>query len=306
MRDALGVLYVLEGSALGGAVIGRMVARDLGLTSAFFAAAAGSRARWRAFGAHVERHAPVSPQAAVATFEDMEVWLCRVNDELLEPGTPVDLENCHREPIRTPGGIQSHGALLAADEHDARGRPGLGQRRRPCSARAVLGTSLDRAAGGSEVVEQLRAGAADATPNLRPLRIHGLDAYAYRVADGVLVVELEPVGADAARASRATRARSRGRSTLLQDAPTIDELLRRAAHVVRELDGLGPRVGLPLRARRPRRDRRPRRSARTSTRSSACTIRPATSRRRRARCSSRTGCGSSTTWRRRPRRSSRS
>ena len=75
VRDALGVLYVLEGSALGGAVIGGMVERDLGLHSTYFARR-GIAARWRAFGAHVERHAPVSPQAAVATFEDMEVWMC--------------------------------------------------------------------------------------------------------------------------------------------------------------------------------------------------------------------------------------
>ena len=67
---------MLEGSALGGAVIGRMVERELGIPSAYFARR-GIAARWRAFAAHVERHAPVSPQAAVATFEDMEVWLCR-------------------------------------------------------------------------------------------------------------------------------------------------------------------------------------------------------------------------------------
>jgi heme oxygenase len=76
VRDALGVLYVLEGSALGGAVIGRMVERDLGLKSTYFARR-GIAARWRAFADHLERHAPVSAQAAVATFEDMEVWLCR-------------------------------------------------------------------------------------------------------------------------------------------------------------------------------------------------------------------------------------
>jgi len=39
-----------------------------------------------------------------------------MSEDLLEPGTPVNLENCHREPIRTPGGIQSHGTLLAVDE----------------------------------------------------------------------------------------------------------------------------------------------------------------------------------------------
>ena len=76
VRDALGVLYVLEGSALGGAVIGRMVERELGIPSTYFARR-GIAARWRAFGAHVERHAPASDRAAVATFEDMERWLCR-------------------------------------------------------------------------------------------------------------------------------------------------------------------------------------------------------------------------------------
>ena len=37
-----------------------------------------------------------------------------MSEELLAPGTPVNLDNCHREPIRTPGGVQSHGVLLAA------------------------------------------------------------------------------------------------------------------------------------------------------------------------------------------------
>jgi heme oxygenase len=75
VQDALGVLYVLEGSALGGAVIGRMVERDLGLRSAFFARR-GIAPRWRAFGEYVERHAPVPPQAAITTFERMEDWIC--------------------------------------------------------------------------------------------------------------------------------------------------------------------------------------------------------------------------------------
>jgi len=70
------VLYVLEGAALGGAVIGRMVEQHLGVRSAFFARH-GIAPRWRAFRAHAERHAPVSPRAAIRTFEDMERWLCR-------------------------------------------------------------------------------------------------------------------------------------------------------------------------------------------------------------------------------------
>jgi heme oxygenase len=74
VRDALGVLYVLEGSALGGAVIGRMAQDRLGLESAFFARR-GIAPRWRAFGATVERHGATGA-AAVATFEGMEAWLC--------------------------------------------------------------------------------------------------------------------------------------------------------------------------------------------------------------------------------------
>lgn len=75
VHDALGVLYVLEGSALGGAVIGKLVETRLGITSAFFARR-GVAPRWKAFGEHVERHAPVPPTAAIDTFERMEAWLC--------------------------------------------------------------------------------------------------------------------------------------------------------------------------------------------------------------------------------------
>ncbi len=34
-------------------------------------------------------------------------------EELLPPGSQITLDNCHREPIGTPGGIQAHGALIA-------------------------------------------------------------------------------------------------------------------------------------------------------------------------------------------------
>ncbi|MBE2316533.1 GAF domain-containing protein [Solirubrobacter sp. CPCC 204708] len=153
---------------------------------------------------------------------------------LLEPGTPVNLENCHREPIRTPGGIQSHGALLAADEHTLEvvqassnaaqhfGRPVLG---------ALLADLL-----GADVIEPLRARAEEATPNLRPLRVRGLDVYAYRAADNVLVVEIEPVGPGAASLTRYQEDVARA-LTLLQHAPAVDELLWSAARIVRDLTG---------------------------------------------------------------------
>lgn len=155
-------------------------------------------------------------------------------EPLLEPGTPVNLENCHREPIRTPGGIQSHGALLAADattlEVVQASANAAGLLDRP-----VLGATLPDLLGG-EAVDQLKAGAADQTPNLRPIRVDGLDAYAYRPDDRVLVVELEPVGDASPSLTRYQDEIARALG-LLQDAPTIDELLSRAARVVRELAG---------------------------------------------------------------------
>ena len=86
-----------------------------------------------------------------------------VDDELLEPGTPVNLENCHREPIRTPGGIQSHGVLLAADEQTLEVVQASANAAGMFGA-SVIGSSLAALLGGSEVVDQLRAGAAEATP----------------------------------------------------------------------------------------------------------------------------------------------
>jgi heme oxygenase len=75
-RDALGVLYVLEGATLGGAVIAKLARRELGVTAAFFGAYGRDKARrWREFGAVVERHGAAA-SAAVACFEDLEAWVC--------------------------------------------------------------------------------------------------------------------------------------------------------------------------------------------------------------------------------------
>jgi heme oxygenase len=75
LREALGVLYVLEGATLGGAVIARMARRELGVSASFFGVYGSDVARhWRAFGAVVERHG-ASTHAAVACFDDLEAWL---------------------------------------------------------------------------------------------------------------------------------------------------------------------------------------------------------------------------------------
>jgi len=82
--QAAGVLYVVEGSTLGGRVIGRHLLRALALTpdsGAAFFASYGDRTgeMWLAFGAHVERMVEFDLDAAVVaaieTFETLERWL---------------------------------------------------------------------------------------------------------------------------------------------------------------------------------------------------------------------------------------
>ena len=86
LAEALGCLYVLEGSTLGGQFIRREVAARLGLTPdrgcAFFAGY-GERtgAMWKAFGAAVTAHADAHPEdrdvivaAAVETFTRLDEW----------------------------------------------------------------------------------------------------------------------------------------------------------------------------------------------------------------------------------------
>ena len=101
----------------------------------------------------------------------------RVNEPLLAPGTPVTLENCHREPIRTPGAVQAHGALLAADAQTfeivqiSANAPAI-------LGRELLGARLDDVLG-PEAVHELAQRSIEPTPNLRPARIAVGNAFAY-------------------------------------------------------------------------------------------------------------------------------
>lgn len=82
---ALGAMYVVEGSTLGGALIARLVERRLGLLPetgcAYFRSYGRSTAAmWRSFGARLlSASSPATDDAVVAsaclTFEAMESWL---------------------------------------------------------------------------------------------------------------------------------------------------------------------------------------------------------------------------------------
>ena len=85
-RGAAGALYVVEGSALGGAVLGRRARDTLGVTAlsgaAFFSGAGSPAPRWRAVGAVLEERLGDDDalEAAVAgalrTFAAFEAWAC--------------------------------------------------------------------------------------------------------------------------------------------------------------------------------------------------------------------------------------
>ena len=114
------------------------------------------------------------------------------------------LEECAREPIRTPGTIQPHGALMALDPLDYRVEVAsdncaslLG------SASAVLGRTLVDVTGDA-FDRDLRGLVSAPEVEMNPLRLtvgsRSFDALVH-LADGLIVVELEPVLSWPSRAS---------------------------------------------------------------------------------------------------------
>lgn len=85
--SACGVLYVVEGSALGGAVLGRQARAALGVTpscgAAFFSGAGSPAPRWRSVCALLdarlqdERDVAAAVDGALEAFVAFEEWTCR-------------------------------------------------------------------------------------------------------------------------------------------------------------------------------------------------------------------------------------
>src|SRR4051794_41629755 len=102
------------------------------------------------------------------------------------PSDPVDLTNCDREPIHTPGGVQPHGVLMALEG------PALTVAQVSANTSDLLGVPADRLLGrpAEELFEP--AGRADLADTLRsaqprdagPLRVRAagreFDALAHR------------------------------------------------------------------------------------------------------------------------------
>lgn len=149
-----------------------------------------------------------------------------------EAGTPFDLTACVREPIHRLGGVQSHGALVAAE----------GTKVVVASANAaeVLGTErFDDLAAllGVEQLERLRA-LADADTGqtaMMPVTLVGTDqrfeVTVYR-AEGLLVLEFEPAAEEGAGSMLVRHALMR-----LQRAGTVAEAAQAAVREIKAITG---------------------------------------------------------------------
>jgi chemotaxis family two-component system sensor kinase Cph1 len=162
------------------------------------------------------------------------------NESLLAPGSEITLENCHREPIQTPGGIQPHGALIAvtgaAREIIQRSENAL---ERLGVSEELLGSSLDALVSRADAAA-LAAPAGDTeAAGLRPRTVSigdaHFDAFAYRIAPEVVIVEFEPTSPGATVAALADDIADV--LSTLDSAQTSQELLELAARLVQRMTG---------------------------------------------------------------------
>ena len=160
--------------------------------------------------------------------------------------TADDFARCDAEPIRTPGAIQPHGAMLVLDatslacthaSASLAGLVGLDPRaavRR--DARALLGAAIAERLGDAAADDAL---AAHPTP-VGTLAVPGTAARctvtAHRTGERLLV-EIEPEGAHAERASARAQGALRAIVERFERAGSVHELCRVAAEGVRALLG---------------------------------------------------------------------
>ncbi len=171
----------------------------------------------------------------------------RQND-LVPVGTPIDLDNCAREPIHIPGSIQPRGVLAVVRE------PGFEVRQVSANVADLLGRSVDTVLGrhlsvliGAEqaaLVEQ----AASTSGDLRqrnPLECvidvagerRAFDAILRREPGDVLLVELEVAYGERPFSFPNTYQAVRRSVEDLNQAATLTELYDTTARAVRDLTG---------------------------------------------------------------------
>ncbi|OBI04372.1 histidine kinase [Mycobacterium sp. E2462] len=168
--------------------------------------------------------------------------------DLLPVGTPIDLDNCAREPIHIPGSIQPRGVLAVVRE------PGFEVRQvsanvaellgRP--AEAVLGRHLSDLIGAEQSARIEQAAAIFGNLSRRNpvecvVEVDGesrpFDAILHRDPAGVLLVEFEMAYGERPFSFPNTYQAVRNSVEELNRADTLTELYDTAARAVRELTG---------------------------------------------------------------------
>jgi PAS domain S-box-containing protein len=162
------------------------------------------------------------------------------------PFGQADLTNCERELIHLAGSVQPHGVLLAVDEATRKVLQATDNAEAVLGieARALVGRPL--ASLGDELQAVLASLGADGAPVPIQCRIERagqparFEGAVHRNADGVVIVELEPVGAAAGTVDLGRDDLLRSLSVAverLSSAPTIAVLADSLVRCVRELAG---------------------------------------------------------------------
>lgn len=169
-------------------------------------------------------------------------------DDLVPVGTPIDLDNCAREPIHIPGSIQPRGVLAVVHE------PAFEVRQVSANVAGLLGRPVEAVLSrhlsaliGSEQAARIER-AAETFGSLHhnnPLELtievagesRAFDAILHREPGGVLLVELEIAYGARPFSFPNTYQAVRGAVEELNRASTLTELYATAARAVRDLTG---------------------------------------------------------------------
>lgn len=175
-------------------------------------------------------------------------WGPEHDDGLVAVGTPIDLDNCAREPIHIPGSVQPRGVLVvvrepefeirqvSANVEDMLGHP----------VESVLGRHLSVLMGASEAARVAQAASimgdlhrrnpVECVLDVRGERLE-FDAILHREPGGVLLVELEVAFGARPYSFPNTYQGVRSSVEALNRATTMADLYDTAARSVRELTG---------------------------------------------------------------------
>lgn len=170
------------------------------------------------------------------------------NRDFVPVGTPIDLDNCAREPIHIPGSIQPRGVLAVLREPDFQIRQVSANTADLLGRRVddVLGRNLSSLIGASEAarVHAMAATFGDLrqrNPLECTIDVNGepraFDAILHRQPGGVLVVELEIAYGERPFSFPNTYQAVRGSVEELNRAISLRELYDTTARAVRDLTG---------------------------------------------------------------------